>query len=131
MKIIRFKKLKFLPASHEDPKNPGVLKKVLFVKDDLIKGRVQMINWAHLPKGKSFRAHYHEDMEEVFIITSGKAEIIIDKEKNILSKGDAVIVPVKAVHKMVNLGKSPVVYFAMGITTQKGGKSIVVEKQLP
>ena len=27
MKIIRFKNLKFVPASHEDPKNPGVFKK--------------------------------------------------------------------------------------------------------
>ena len=67
MKIIRSKKSKFVPASHENPKSPGVWKKILLEKGQLIKGYVQMVNLAKLPVGSSFKPHYHEDMEEVLL----------------------------------------------------------------
>jgi hypothetical protein len=40
MKIVRSSDLSFTAASHEDPKKPGVLKKVLFAKDDLLNGHI-------------------------------------------------------------------------------------------
>ncbi len=126
MKVKRFKKLQFTPASHEDPNNPGVWKKILLGKEELAKGRLQMINWAKLPFGKSFRAHYHEDMEEIFIIVAGMAEISIDKEKNVLERGDAVIIPGKKVHVMKNIGNDDVEYVVVGITNEENGKTIVV-----
>lgn len=46
-----------------------------------------MINWAKLPIGKSFAKHYHEDMEEVFILIEGKAEILVDDKKAIIKRG--------------------------------------------
>src|SRR5688572_18911451 len=98
MKIIHFNDSDFVPASHEDPANPGVWKKVLFKKNELLTGRIQMINWAKLPVGKSFSPHYHEDMEEVFIILSGKSEFSVNDEKEIVQKGDGVLVPIKSVH---------------------------------
>ena len=62
MKIVRFSDLSFIPASHEDPKDPGALKKILLKRDDLPAGRIQKINWARIPKGKTFAAHFHEFM---------------------------------------------------------------------
>jgi mannose-6-phosphate isomerase-like protein (cupin superfamily) len=56
-----------------------IVKKVLFNKNDLIKGQIMMINWSKMAPGKSFSAHYHEDMDEVFIMIQGKAEIRIDE----------------------------------------------------
>ena len=50
----------FIPASHEDPRNPGVLKRVIATKHDFQEGHVQMLNWARLPAGSSFQLHYHE-----------------------------------------------------------------------
>lgn len=126
MTIIRGSDIDFIPASHEDPKNPGVLKKVLAKRDDLVDGRIQMINWAHLPVGKSFELHYHQDMEEVFIILSGEVEIRVGEETDNLGRGDAVIIPIKAVHQMKNISNQPVEYIAMGISTQEGGKTINV-----
>lgn len=126
MKIIRSVDLKYIPASHEDSKDPGVWKKVLFKKDELVYGRVQMINWAKLPVGRAFAKHYHEDMEEVFIILSGRSEFTIDNEMEIVQKGDAVIVPIGKIHTMTNVGKTDVVYICLGISTGKGGKTIVV-----
>ena len=50
MKIVRGNSLEFIPASHEDSQNPGVLKKVLATRNDLIAGRVQMVLIeSHLP----------------------------------------------------------------------------------
>lgn len=126
MKIISFKKLKFTPASHEDKNDPGALKKVLFTCNQLIKGKIQMINWAVIPQDKSFSAHYHEDMEEIFIIVSGKAKIIIEKEEAKLSRGDAVLIPIRHIHRMENVGRDIVEYIAIGISKGQGGKTVVV-----
>ncbi len=126
MKIIRFRDLSFIPASHENPKNPGAFKKVLAKKDDLVAGRVQMINWAKLPIRKSFEKHYHEDMEEIFIILNGKTEIMVNNENDVLEKGDTVIIPIAAVHQMTNLSNEDVNYIAFGVSTEKGGKTINV-----
>lgn len=124
MKIIRFKDIDYLPASHEDPQNPGVLKKVLFTHQDLIMGKIMMINWAKLAPNKSFEPHYHEDMMEVFIIIKGKVKMRVGTDEEILTKGDGVIVPIKAVHEMTNLARKSSYYFAMGISLEQGGKTI-------
>lgn len=64
MKVVPFDSLSFVPAAHENPLSPGVLKKVLFAKADLRAGRIQMINRANLAVGRQFARHYHEDMQE-------------------------------------------------------------------
>ncbi len=124
MKIVRFKDLDFIPASHEDPKDPGALKKILLKRDDLPNGRIQMINWAKIPIGKSFAPHYHESMIEVFIIISGKVRVKIDQEEATLEKGDTVVAFEKQVHEMKNISDEEVDYFAMGVVTGEGGKTI-------
>ena len=125
-KLIRAKDLEFIPASHEDPKNPGVYKKILAAKDDLISGQVQMINWAMMPVGQEFSNHYHEDMEEVFVILSGNAEILINDRKYSLEQGDAIIIPPLCHHKMRNLGECPVEYLVVGVSQGRGGKTVLV-----
>ncbi|MCL5432615.1 MAG: cupin domain-containing protein [Patescibacteria group bacterium] len=126
MKIVKAKKLKYIPASHEDKNNPGVFKKILFENRDFIDGKIQMINWAKLPVHKTFRQHYHEDMEEIFIVLKGKVTILIDQEKIELKKGDAVLVPMNKAHKMSNTGNTIVEYIVIGISLGKGGKTVVV-----
>ena len=61
----------FVPASHEDPKNPGVLKRVIATQHEFQAGQVQMLNWAQLPVGSSFQPHFHEGMQEVFVLLRG------------------------------------------------------------
>ncbi len=124
MKVIKASDLNYIPASHENPQDPGVLKKVLARKDDLIDGLVQMINWALLPVGKAFEAHYHEDMQEVFIILEGTAEIAIDEETATLYKGDAVFIPPRSIHVMKNIGATDVEYLALGISKEGRGKTV-------
>ena len=126
MKIIRLQKLVKLPASHEDPVDPGVLKQVLLKKDDVAPGRLQMVNWSTLLPGKSFRSHYHEAMEEVFIIMNGEVEITVGDEKALLGKGDTVVIPEKTVHVMTNLTDEEVCYIALGVSRGVGEKTVVV-----
>lgn len=126
MKIVKFDSMKFIPASHEDPEDPGVVKKILFKKDELMAGRVQMINWAKLLPGKSFRKHFHEAMAEIFVITSGTAKMKVESKVVKLMKGDAILMEPGERHEMFNLGMESIEYVVVGIVTQDGGKTVVV-----
>ena len=126
MKIVRSAELNSIPASHEDSESPGVLKKVLFQRAEFVEGGVQMINWSFLPKGKSFRSHYHEDMQEIFIVVQGEARMSVDNEQAGLCKGDAVLVPIGSVHTMENVGKEDVEYIVLGVSKVGFGKTVVV-----
>lgn len=125
MQVIRLDGLPKVPASHEDPADPGVVKQILLKRDDFPPGRIQMINWSTLLPGKSFRPHYHEAMDEVFIILNGQVEIVVGKEKVTLGKGDAVVIEENVVHVMKNLTNREVSYIAIGIARREGGKTVV------
>jgi mannose-6-phosphate isomerase-like protein (cupin superfamily) len=126
MKIIRSNNIDFIPASHENPTSPGVLKRILLERQDLMEGRVQMINWALLPQGRSFARHYHEDMEEVFVIIHGNARITVDAQEAFLGPGDTVVIPAGSVHRMENTGRDDVEYIVVGISGTGQGKTIVI-----
>lgn len=129
MKIIHLKNIPQVPASHENPQNPGVLKQVLFRKDDLPKGTIQMINWSTLLPEKTFQNHYHEAMDEIFIILDGHVKVTMNNEVETLTKGDAVVVPANHHHTMTNMGDTPVHYIAIGIVSGEGGRTVIVEKK--
>lgn len=126
MRIIRGSDIEFVPASHEDAQNPGVLKRVLATRDELLKGRIQMINWAMLPAGSEFQAHYHEDMEEVFIILNGTVEMKVNSESHRLDAGDAIVIDMREIHSMKNLTDKDLEYVVLGISTEAGGQTVVV-----
>ncbi len=88
-----------------------------------------MVNWACLGVGRRFARHYHEDMQEVFIIVQGEAEIVVGTEAAILRRGDVVVIDAREVHQMRNVGTEPVEYLAIGITSEAGGTTVVVEEQ--
>jgi mannose-6-phosphate isomerase-like protein (cupin superfamily) len=109
MHVIRATEQPFVPASHEDPRRPGVFKRVILTRDELIDGRVQMINWARLPAGSSFRAHYHEDMQETFVIVSGRCTMRVADATVELIAGDTLVIAPREVHSMHNHGTEQVV----------------------
>lgn len=126
MKIVRFSDREFVPAGHESPISPGVWKKVLLVKQDLTPGTVQMVNWARLPAGRSFAPHYHEDMQEVFVMLTGEAEITVGEETSVLRRGDAILIDAREVHEMRNSGSTDAEYLAIGIAGTANGKTVVI-----
>lgn len=127
MRVVRSHELQFIPASHEKANQPGVLKKVLGTRADFIQGQVQMLNWSLCPRGSSFRLHYHEDMQEIFVILNGIVKMEVASESAILSGGDAVFVQPRELHKMTNIGDVDVAYIVFGITTGHNGKTVVVD----
>lgn len=126
MKIIKSSELTFTPASHENPLDPGVLKKVIMTRDDIPPGRLQMINWAKISPGKSFIRHYHEQMTEVFIIISGQGKIMLGEETASVVGGDTIILPVGVTQKMENTGKEDLVYITLGVVHAAGGRTIII-----
>ena len=129
MRFIPFAAHSFEPAGHENPTSPAVLRKILVGKADLQPGRVQMINWAALAVGKQFARHYHEDMQEVFVLLSGEAEITVDADTVAMHCGDTIVIDPREVHQMRNLGPDDVEYLAIGITSEAGGRTVVVSEE--
>jgi mannose-6-phosphate isomerase-like protein (cupin superfamily) len=127
MHVVRGGDLTFIPASHEKTDQPGVLKKVLGTKFDFVDGRVQMLNWSVCPKDSSFRRHYHEDMQEVFIILNGQVTMQIEHDTVELNAGDAVFIEPREVHKMTNRSAEDVFYIVFGISLDQDGQTIVIE----
>lgn len=127
MKYIPSDNSSYVPASHEDPKNPGVLKRVIATAADLQAGQVQMVNWAKLPAGHSFQKHYHEDMQEVFVLLQGSVVMTVGDDSVQMSAGDTVIVDVQEPHKMTNSGDTAAEYIVFGVASGEGGQTIVVE----
>ena len=126
MQIARGSQIEFIPASHEKPDDPGVLKRVLATQEDLFSGQVMMVNWSLLPDGKSFEPHYHEDMQEVFVILNGTVTMTVDDQSHELSHGDAILIDPHEIHRMSNQCGEPVEYIVFGISSEQGGKTIVV-----
>lgn len=117
----------FVPAAHEDPANPGVLKRVIATHSDLISGQIMMVNWSRLPGDSSFQRHYHEDMQEVFVLINGHVRMTIDAESVEMHRGDTVIVEPREIHKMNNLLHSDAEYVVFGVSTGHGGQTVVVD----
>ena len=126
MKRVSSNDLSFVPAGHEQQDAPGVLKKVLFRRGDLQSGVVQMVNWAKLPAGKTFTPHFHEDMQEVYIMLGGSARLVVDGQTVTLERGDAVVIDPREVHQMWNDGHEDAEFLAFGIAPGTSGRSVIV-----
>ena len=126
MKIFRLNEMEWIPASHENQQTPSVRKKVLLEKANLLEGRVQMVNWCRMEPGKAFSPHYHEDMEEIFLILRGKARIRIGEGAAEIKSQEAVVIPPREVHEMKNTGEEDLEYLALGISQGQGGKTVLV-----
>lgn len=127
MEFISARQSGFVPASHEDPRSPGVLKRVIATDSQFLSGQVRMLNWARLPAGASFRRHYHEDMQEAFVLLQGQVEMIVGDQVLEMHPGDTVLVAPREIHQMRNAGPEAAEYLVFGISQQQNGRTIVVE----
>jgi mannose-6-phosphate isomerase-like protein (cupin superfamily) len=126
MKLVRGADHTYTPASHEDPRSPGSLKKVLLARDDLAEGRVQMVNWSLLPAGKGFNLHYHDTLQEIFIMIRGTADVMVGEQRFAIGPGDALRVDEGEIHRMI-AREEDVEYVVFGITRDSSGKTVVVQ----
>lgn len=124
MKHIRSADLKFVPAGHEDPNNPGVWKKVLALYPDAPAGRIQMVNFAKIEPGKSSTLHYHTSMNEIFIVNKGTLIFSDGKSSFCANTGDMVVVEANEAHSISNTEESEATFFAIGLVIAEGGKTV-------
>jgi len=129
VKYVNTQTLPLIAASHEDPQNPGVRKRVMATRDDFQAGHVQMLNWAVLPIGSAFQRHYHEDMQEVFVLVRGSAEMRCGANTISMKPGDAVFVDALEHHSMQNTGEIDVEYIVFGISAGRGGQTRMVSQE--
>ena len=127
MEIVRGSDVEFAPASHERADAIGVVRRVLATKDAFQAGQVMMLNWAQLPVGSSFQSHYHEDMQEAFLIIQGCATMTVDGKDVELDRGDLVIIAPREIHSMKNTGEETTEFVVFGIASGTGGRTVVVE----
>lgn len=59
---------------------------------------------AHFPVGKGHNFHTHPHQEEVILVTAGRLEQWIDRERRLLGPGDTAYVPAGVVHASFNAG---------------------------
>ncbi len=76
----------------------------------------------------SFAPHYHEDMQEIFVIVQGAVEAVVAGESVTLQRGDAIVIDPHEVHEMSNLGPEEVEYVVLGISRGRGGKTVVIDR---
>lgn len=120
MKFIPANASAFVPASHEDPNDPGVLKRVIATATDLHAGQVPMLNWSRLPAGRSFQPHSHEDMQEIFVLLCGQVTMRIDDDAVTMNPGDTVIVEPREIHQMTNATDAVAEFLVFGIASGTG-----------
>jgi len=129
MKLIQADDAAFVPASHERPDAPGVLKRVIARATEFQAGQIQMLNWARLPGRSSFQPHYHEDMQEAFVLVSGRVRMTCDDTSVEMAPGDCVLVEPHEVHCMENLRDSTAEYIVFGVSSGRGGRTVVVNDE--
>jgi mannose-6-phosphate isomerase-like protein (cupin superfamily) len=66
-----------------------------------------------LPPGTTSRKHYHPTVEESYFILAGEGRMTVDSESRIIKPGDAISIPVNAVHQIFNDTNAPLTFLAI------------------
>ena len=66
-----------------------------------------------LAPGKASHKHYHPVVEESYVMLTGSARMMIDRETQRLTVGDAVAIPPQAVHQIFNDSDEEITFLAV------------------
>jgi len=116
MKKINEKTRKWEPGSHEDPKKPGVYKKVLIQHEEADpRSKLMMFQLCKIPPKTTHVAHSHPTMDEIFYFYQGSGKIKVGKEETSIGPGDRIIVPAGQIHQIRNLGETELKFIGLGV----------------
>jgi mannose-6-phosphate isomerase-like protein (cupin superfamily) len=71
--------------------------------------RNQSLAEATVPVGEATTAHYHRTTEELYYIVSGEGRMRVAEEERDVRRGDCIVIPPGAEHKLTNTGGEPLV----------------------
>jgi quercetin dioxygenase-like cupin family protein len=103
--------IKFSNSSHR-----GQKKKVIFNGYEMTSS-VTQVAYAELRAGDIVEEHYHDSMEEVFLILEGECEFILDGISHLLKKDGVIKIVPKMKHKLIAFRDTKLFYF--GVSTLK------------
>jgi mannose-6-phosphate isomerase-like protein (cupin superfamily) len=107
---------------------------VLLPREKTECAEVVMEEW---PAGGQAPLNRHPDMEQLYYIVAGKAEVVVGDEKGEATAGDLVFIPRDALHAIRNSGEEKLVYlcfdifpdgFLKGEETWAGHEKLVFEQ---
>jgi mannose-6-phosphate isomerase-like protein (cupin superfamily) len=69
----------------------------------------QSLAEATVPVGGATTAHYHRTTEELYYIVSGAGLMRVGEDEQDVRRGDCIVIPPGAEHKLTNTGAEPLV----------------------
>ena len=109
MDSINISELEFTKSSH-----PRQLKKVIF-KGSEMKSSITQVAYAELLAGEIIDEHFHDSMEEVFLVLDSNCEFCLDGVPQVLTKDSVIKIAPKIKHKLKALTETKLYYF--GVST--------------
>lgn len=101
--------IEFSNSSH-----PGQIKKVLFHGYEMTSS-VTQVAYAELRAGEIIEEHFHDSMEEVFLVLDGNCEFCLEGVPQVLKKHSVIKIAPKIKHKLKALTETKLYYF--GVST--------------
>ena len=89
----------------------------------------QSLAEARLPVGGNTTPHYHEVTEEIYYILVGTGVMTIDGEQRDVQPGDAIAIPPKCVHTILNTGTEEMKFLCCCAPCYEHEDTILVENQ--
>ena len=68
---------------------------------------------ARLESGAATALHYHEEGEEVYYVIAGRGTLIIAGEEADIGPGQAVLIPPRSRHRILNAGADDLVFLCL------------------
>ena len=109
MDSINISEIQFTKSSH-----PRQLKKVIFIGSEMTSA-VTQVAYAELLAGEIIEEHFHDSMEEVFLVLDGNCEFCLDGVPQVLKKHSVIKIAPKIKHKLKALTETKLYYF--GVST--------------
>ena len=109
MDSINISELEFTKSSH-----PGQVRKVVFRGSEMTSA-VTQVAYAELLEGEIIEEHFHDSMEEVFLVLEGNCEFYLNGVPQLLIKDSVIKIAPKIKHKIKALSDIKLYYF--GVST--------------
>jgi mannose-1-phosphate guanylyltransferase/mannose-6-phosphate isomerase len=93
--------------------------------ESLTQGSNFQVKKIFVKPGAALSLQSHQHRSEHWVVVEGKAKITINKDEKLISEGKSAFVPVGAVHRLENPGKSPLIIIETQIGSYLGEDDIV------
>lgn len=80
------------------------------------------IIYESMPPGTEEKYHYHEVAAQVFYIIKGTATMVINEDIIELSSGEAIEIPAKTPHKIINKSQEPLDFLVISTPHSHGDR---------